>query len=91
LTIAAVHIADIHTVAIVPMLKGDDFVGVISIYRKEVRPFTDKQIELVQNFASQTVIAIEKARLLKELRQSLQQQTATTRAAPRFQKPEITR
>src|SRR6516164_9283151 len=77
LTIAAVHIADIHTVAIVPMLKGDDFVGVISIYRKEVRPFTDKQIELVQNFASQTVIAIEQARLLKELRQSLQQQTAT--------------
>jgi len=77
LTIAAVHIADIHTVVIVPMLKGDDFVGVISIYRKEVRPFTDKQIELVQNFASQTVIAIEKARLLKELRQSLQQQTAT--------------
>jgi len=77
LTIAAVHIADIHTLAIVPMLKGDDFVGVISIYRKEVRPFTDKQIELVQNFASQTVIAIEKARLLKELRQSLQQQTAT--------------
>src|SRR6516162_7213730 len=77
LTIAAVHIADIHTVAIVPMLRGDDFVGVISIYRKEVRPFTDKQIELVQNFASQTVIAIEQARLLKELRQSLQQQTAT--------------
>src|SRR6516162_7661595 len=77
LTLAAVHIADIHTVAIVPMLRGDDFVGVISIYRKEVRPFTDKQIELVQNFASQTVIAIEKARLLKELRQSLQQQTAT--------------
>jgi signal transduction histidine kinase/DNA-binding response OmpR family regulator len=77
LTIAAVHIAHIHTLAIVPMLKGDDFVGVISIYRKEVRPFTDKQIELVQNFASQTVIAIEKARLLKELRQSLQQQTAT--------------
>src|SRR6516165_7173691 len=77
LTIAAVHIADIHTVAIVPMLKGDDFVGVISIYRKEVRPFTDKQIELVQNFASQTVIAIDKARILTELRQSLQQQTAT--------------
>src|SRR6516164_2166017 len=77
LTIAAVHVADIHTLVIVPMLKGDEFVGVISIYRKEVRPFTDKQIELVQNFASQTVIAIEQARLLKELRQSLQQQTAT--------------
>jgi signal transduction histidine kinase/DNA-binding response OmpR family regulator len=77
LTLAAVHVADILTVAIVPMLKGDEFVGVISVYRKEVRPFTDKQIELVQNFANQTVIAIEKTRLLKELRQSLQQQTAT--------------
>jgi two-component system NtrC family sensor kinase len=77
LTVAAVHVADIHTIAIVPMLKGDEFVGVISVYRKEVRPFTDKQIQLVQNFANQTVIAIEKARLLKELRQSLQQQTAT--------------
>ena len=77
LTVAAVHVADIHTMAIVPMLKGEEFVGVVSIYRKEVRPFTDKQIELVQNFANQTVIAIEKARLLKELRQSLQQQTAT--------------
>jgi signal transduction histidine kinase/DNA-binding response OmpR family regulator/putative methionine-R-sulfoxide reductase with GAF domain len=77
LTLAAVHDAGIHTLAIVPMLKGDELVGVISIYRKEVRPFTDKQIELVQNFANQTVIAIEKARLLSELRQSLQQQTAT--------------
>jgi signal transduction histidine kinase/DNA-binding response OmpR family regulator/putative methionine-R-sulfoxide reductase with GAF domain len=77
LTLAAVHVADIHTLAIVPMLKGDEFVGVISIYRKEVRPFTDKQIELVENFANQTVIAIEQVRLLNELRQSLQQQTAT--------------
>ena len=78
LTLTAVHIANIHTMAIVPMLKGDEFVGVIAIYRKEVRPFTDKQIELVQNFANQSVIAIEKARLLEELRQSLQQQTATS-------------
>ena len=78
LTLTAVHIANIHTLAIVPMLKGDEFVGVIAIYRKEVRPFTDKQIELVQNFANQSVIAIEKARLLEELRQSLQQQTATS-------------
>jgi two-component system NtrC family sensor kinase len=72
-----VELTGARTIVAVPMLKDNEFIGTINVYRQERRPFTEAQVELLTSFAAQAVIAIENARLLNELRESLQQQIAT--------------